>query len=66
MTGTYKNWTTDVVVTVHGITEQVYRKKNADGLIIEEKLKHVIYTRDGSKWRIAKPLYVFNRTYLKI
>ena len=67
MTGIYQNWTTGVVVSVHGIETQTSKRKNEAGVVVEERLKHVIYYReDHPRWRCAKPLYVFNRTYLKI
>lgn len=67
MTGIYKNWTTGVQVFVQGIETQTCNKKNELGIVTQEKLKHVIYYReDAPRWRCAKPLYVFSRTYLKI
>jgi hypothetical protein len=67
MTGIYKNWTTGVQVFVQGIETQTKKSLYADGSLLYENIKYVVYFRnDEPERKIVKPLHVFNKTYLKI
>lgn len=64
--GTYYNCFSDVKVMVIGHDVQVCKERDGNGFVVERKLKHVLYKREDYHKTIAKPEYVFERTYLKI